>query len=235
MKKSSPQCLLSISKRKRNVPQLLYLPPPPPPHPPPPPPPCRSYGQNLRSTNACMYMYKPTFCLNSAIANIQTREIDIVGNGQILQWNVNVRNQHFAELRQKVCLYIHAFIVLPRCLQSLDVKHELFITKKEEETVNQALIRQTIRFEQVGYWVTNWSWYIVGPSNPDTIWHVYIDSFVYRHGSFFSDTVYWISFTLSKLSPNLAKAVLWRQKSDNHRGVTLWGWFPANIVAGLHI
>ena len=41
----------------------------------------------------------------------------------------NEQNQHFAELRQKVCLYMHA-LVLQRGLQSLDGKLELFVTKK---------------------------------------------------------------------------------------------------------
>ena len=41
----------------------------------------------------------------------------------------NEQNQHFAELRQKVCLYIHVE-VLQRCLPSLDDKLERFVTKK---------------------------------------------------------------------------------------------------------
>ena len=39
------------------------------------------------------------------------------------------QNQHFAELRQKVCLYIHV-VVLQRGLPSLDGKLERFVTKK---------------------------------------------------------------------------------------------------------
>ena len=38
----------------------------------------------------------------------------------------NEQNQHFAELRQKICLYI-------RGLPSLDGINELFVGKKEEE------------------------------------------------------------------------------------------------------
>ena len=42
----------------------------------------------------------------------------------------NEQNQHFAELRQKVCLYIHV-VVLLRCLQSI----ESFVTKKKENMI----------------------------------------------------------------------------------------------------
>ena len=38
----------------------------------------------------------------------------------------NGQNQHLAELRQKVCLYIHA-VVLLRCLEG---KNKLFVGKK---------------------------------------------------------------------------------------------------------
>ena len=41
----------------------------------------------------------------------------------------NEQNQHFAELRQKICLYIHV-VVLLTCLPSLDGKLERFVTKK---------------------------------------------------------------------------------------------------------
>ena len=41
----------------------------------------------------------------------------------------NEQNQHFAELRQKLCLYIYV-VVLLTCLPSLDGKHERFVTKK---------------------------------------------------------------------------------------------------------
>ena len=44
----------------------------------------------------------------------------------------NGQNQHFAELRQKVCLYIHA-VVLLRGLSSLDGKNELFVGKKRKK------------------------------------------------------------------------------------------------------
>ena len=56
----------------------------------------------------------------------------IVGNGQILQWDLNGQNQHFAELRQKVCLYIHTEVLL-RGLPSLDGKNELFVGKKRKK------------------------------------------------------------------------------------------------------
>ena len=41
---------------------------------------------------------------------------------------LNEQNQHFAELRQKVCLYIHV-LVLQRGLPSLDGKLERFVEK----------------------------------------------------------------------------------------------------------
>ena len=45
---------------------------------------------------------------------------------------INEQNQHFAELRQKVCLYIHVVVLLTR-LPSLNVKLECFVTKKWEK------------------------------------------------------------------------------------------------------
>ena len=44
----------------------------------------------------------------------------------------NKQNQHFAELRQKVCLYIHV-LVLQRGLPSLEGKLERFVPKKWEK------------------------------------------------------------------------------------------------------
>ena len=41
----------------------------------------------------------------------------------------NEQNQHFAEMRQKVCLYIHALVLL-RGLPSLEAKNKLFVGKK---------------------------------------------------------------------------------------------------------
>ena len=41
----------------------------------------------------------------------------------------NEQNQHFAELRQKICLYIHV-VVLLTCLPSLNGKLERFVTLK---------------------------------------------------------------------------------------------------------
>ena len=48
----------------------------------------------------------------------------------------NEQNQHFAELRQKVCLYIHA-VVLLRGLPSLEGKNNLFVGKKREKRLAQ--------------------------------------------------------------------------------------------------
>ena len=42
---------------------------------------------------------------------------------------LNEQNQHFAELRQKICLYIHV-VVLQRGLPSLDDKLECFVKRK---------------------------------------------------------------------------------------------------------
>ena len=43
------------------------------------------------------------------------------------------QNQHFAELKQKVCLYIHVVT----CLPSLDVKLKGLVTKKMEKAVSK--------------------------------------------------------------------------------------------------
>ena len=52
----------------------------------------------------------------------------------------NEQNQHLVELRQKVCLYIHALVLL-RCLPSLDVKNKPFVTKKRKD--GQSSLGQT--------------------------------------------------------------------------------------------
>ena len=54
----------------------------------------------------------------------------------------NEQNQHFAVLRQKVCLYIHE-VVLQRGLPSLDCKLERFVTKSGKSDC-QIRVRQTI-------------------------------------------------------------------------------------------
>ena len=77
-------------------------------------------------------------CLSVA-NNTNTRDC-IVGNGHILQWDE--QNQHFAELRQKNCLYIHV-VVLLTCLPSLDGKLERFVTKKVPSDC-QTRVKQTI-------------------------------------------------------------------------------------------
>ena len=48
----------------------------------------------------------------------------------------NEQNQHFAELRHKVCLYINA-VVLLRGLPSLNGKNELFVGKKGKKRLAQ--------------------------------------------------------------------------------------------------
>ena len=68
--------------------------------------------------------------------------------GNCWQWanftmGSNVQNQHFAELRQKVCLYRHA-LVLPRGLPSFEGKNKLFVGIKEEKVVSQTEVRQSI-------------------------------------------------------------------------------------------
>ena len=54
----------------------------------------------------------------------------------------NEQNLHFAELRQKVRLYIHA-LVLQRGLPSFDGKLERFVTKSGKSGC-QTRVRQTI-------------------------------------------------------------------------------------------
>ena len=56
---------------------------------------------------------------------------------------LNEQNQHFPELRQKVCLYIHV-VVLLKFLPSLDGKLERFVTKKNGKSGCQTRVRQTI-------------------------------------------------------------------------------------------
>ena len=53
----------------------------------------------------------------------------------------NEQNQYFAELRQKVCLYIH-LVVLLTFLPSLDGKHKRFVTKNGKRLPTR--VRQTI-------------------------------------------------------------------------------------------
>ena len=62
----------------------------------------------------------------------------------------NEQNQHFAALRQKVCVYIHV-VVLLRCMPSLDVT-------KNGKSGCQTKVRQTIEqciFEGVVGWGMN--------------------------------------------------------------------------------
>ena len=68
----------------------------------------------------------------SILPQSQISRVCIVGN--CWQWanftiGPNEQNQHFAELRQKVCSYKHVVLLL-RCLPSLDSKLERFVTKK---------------------------------------------------------------------------------------------------------
>ena len=55
----------------------------------------------------------------------------------------NEQNQHFAELRQKMCLHIYV-VVLLTCLPCLDGKLERFVTKKSGKSDCQTRVRQTI-------------------------------------------------------------------------------------------
>ena len=62
----------------------------------------------------------------------------------------NEQNQHFAELRQKVCLYIHV-VVLQRGLPSLNGKIACFVTKKMEKAVAKLdRVRQAIDMHYEG-------------------------------------------------------------------------------------
>ena len=54
----------------------------------------------------------------------------------------NEQNKHFAELRQKVCSYIHAVVQL-RGLPRLECKIELFVRKKRKKPLAKS-VRQTI-------------------------------------------------------------------------------------------
>ena len=57
----------------------------------------------------------------------------------------NEQNQHFAEFRQKVCLYVNNLISAPTMFAYLDTcQTQTFCNKKEEKTVSQDWVRQTI-------------------------------------------------------------------------------------------
>ena len=90
-------------------------------------------------------MYKHTFCklrtmlilLNGFHCKICPLPTIHISHLYCWQWanqtmGPNERNQHFAVLRQKVCLSIHK-VVLLRCLPSLDDKLEGFVAKKWEK------------------------------------------------------------------------------------------------------
>ena len=53
----------------------------------------------------------------------------------------NEQNQYFAELRQKICLFIHA-VVLQRGFPSLEGKNEFFVGKKRKKRLPTP-VRQT--------------------------------------------------------------------------------------------
>ena len=55
--------------------------------------------------------------------------LSIVGNAKILQWDLMSEINICMEFRQKVCVYIHALVLL-RDLPSLDGKLERFSHKK---------------------------------------------------------------------------------------------------------
>ena len=76
-------------------------------------------------------------CKICPLATMTILRVCTVGNRQNLQWDLlNEQNQHFAELRQKVCLYIHA-VVLLRGLPSLVGKNELFMGNKRKKRLAQ--------------------------------------------------------------------------------------------------
>ena len=64
----------------------------------------------------------------------------------------NEQNQHFAELRQKMCLYIQV-VVLLTCLPSLDGKLERFVTKKWQKWLpNSSQTDYSHSLSQQGVW-----------------------------------------------------------------------------------
>ena len=109
-------------------------------------------GKPLRGTTACMY--KHTFCLNSTpqnvnfahyrshckicplptIANkINTRDL-YCWQSAYFTMGPNEQNKHFAELRQKVCLYIH-IVVLLKMFAKFGLQTRTFCHKKMEKAV----------------------------------------------------------------------------------------------------
>ena len=60
----------------------------------------------------------------------------------------NEQNQHFTELRQKICVYIHG-VVLLTCLPSLDGKLERFVTKKWQKWLPNSS-QTDYRYKKIG-------------------------------------------------------------------------------------
>ena len=106
----------------------------------------------------------------------------IVGNEQILQWDLMSKINIFAELRQKVCLYIHV-LVLQRGLPILDGKLERLVTKKSWKSGCQTRVRQTIAHRLVMVKekteICNWQ-----SNSPWTMFNIYrtwtIDETIYH-------------------------------------------------------
>ena len=73
-----------------------------------------------------MHIADTTISRVCLLRTIQTRKIILLAMDTM---GANEQNQYFAELRQKICLYIHV-VVLLACLPRLDGKLERFVTKK---------------------------------------------------------------------------------------------------------
>ena len=79
-------------------------------------------------------------CKVCPLPTVQTREIVIVVNGQILQWDlmskINILQPMRDETKSMFILYIHA-VVLLRGLPSLEGKNELFVGEKRKKRLAQ--------------------------------------------------------------------------------------------------
>ena len=68
------------------------------------------------------------------------------------------------QLRQKVCLYIHALVLL-RCLPSLDVKYNFFVTKKRKRSGQPSLGRTDYNGIKI-LWSLHRSWSFSSEPSP---------------------------------------------------------------------
>ena len=82
----------------------------------------------MRTPRVCIY-YPGKGLKNGSCQQYKCERVCIVGYWANFTMGPNEQNQHFAELRQMVSLYIHNLVHLS-CLPNLDVKHKHFVKKE---------------------------------------------------------------------------------------------------------